>query len=129
MIFRQVRIGYKDKYFHIYKFRTMNDEGEISKFGMFLRKTGLDELPQIVNILKGEVVLVGPRPLVPIEHHKFRGFTLTVKPGITGWWQINGRVQKEIAFLDVQYLDMKSLLLDIYIILKTIPLVLFKKHG
>lgn len=129
IIFKQLRIGYQDKPFYIYKIRTMNKNEEVTKIGRFLRQTGLDELPQIWNILKGDLVLVGPRPLTPQDHNKYRGFPLSIKPGITGWWQINGRFQKEIAFLDMQYLEIKCLLLDIYIILKTIPLVLLRRHG
>ena len=129
MIFKQKRIGYKDKPFWIYKIRTMDKNEEVTKIGRFLRRTGLDELPQIVNILKGELVLVGPRPLTPQDHDKFRGFPLPVKPGLTGWWQIHGRVQEHIAFLDLQYIQDKCWLLDLYIMLKTIPLVLLGRHG
>ena len=129
MIFKQKRIGYKDKPFWIYKIRTMDKNEEVTKIGRFLRRTGLDELPQIVNILKGELVLVGPRPLTPQDHDKYRAFPLPVKPGLTGWWQIHGRIQKDIAFFDLQYIKDKCWLLDLYIMLKTIPLVLLGRHG
>lgn len=129
IIFKQIRIGYRDKPFYIYKFKTMNSKGNISKFGRFLRTTGLDELPQIVNIFKKEIVLVGPRPLIPREHDKFRGFILLVKPGITGWWQIHGRKQDQIWMYDKEYLKIKSFWVDLYIILRTIPLVILRKHG
>jgi lipopolysaccharide/colanic/teichoic acid biosynthesis glycosyltransferase len=106
----------------------MKDE-KITKIGKLLRITGLDELPQIWNILKGDLVLVGPRPLTPQDHKKFRDFTLFVKPGITGWWQIHGRIQKTIRKFDLEYIEKKSIWLDLYIIWKTIPLVIFGKHG
>ena len=129
IIFKQLRVGYKDKLFYIYKFKTMDEWGNISPFGRFLRQTGLDELPQLFNILKGDLTFVGPRPLIPREHNKFRGFTLPVKPGLTGWWQIHGRIQKEIRRYDLEYLQFKSFWLDLYIMWKTIPLVVLKKHG
>ena len=128
IIFKQERIGYKDKRFNIYKFKTM-ENGKVTRIGHFLRERGLDELPQIVNILKGDIVLVGPRPLIPEEHYKFRGFELPVKPGITGWWQINGRDQSMVWWYDKEYIRIKSFWLDLYIIWRTIPLVLFRKHG
>ena len=128
IIFKQERIGYKDKRFNIYKFKTM-ENGKVTRIGHFLRERGLDELPQIVNILKGDIVLVGPRPLIPEEHYKFRGFELPVKPGITGWWQVNGRDQSMVWWYDKEYIRIKSFWLDLYIIWRTIPLVLFRKHG
>lgn len=129
IIFKQERIGYKDRPFYIYKVRTMDKEDEVTKIGKFLRKTAIDEFPQILNILKGDLVLVGPRPLIPREHNKYRGFTLPIKPGLTGWWQIHGRKQDLIRLLDLEYIERKSFWLDLYIILKTIPLVLMGKHG
>lgn len=128
MLFTQERIGLEDKPFLIYKIKTM-DNGNIGKIGNFLRTTGLDELPQIINILKGDMVLVGPRPLQPHDHKKFRGFPLPIKPGLTGWWQIHGRLQGDIRFYDKQYIEMRSWYMNLYIILKTIPLVLMRKHG
>ena len=107
----------------------MNDKEKVTKIGKFLRQTGLDELPQIINILKGELVLVGPRPLTPQDHDRYRGFPLPIKPGITGWWQINGRKQKDIWLYDREYIHIKSFLVDLYIIWKTIPLILLRKHG
>ncbi len=129
LIFKQLRIGYKDKPFYIYKIRTMDNNENVLWWGKFLRETGLDELPQIWNILNGDIVLVGPRPLTPQDHDKYRNFSLPIKPGITGWWQIHGRVQKDIWLYDREYIQMKCWLLDLYIIWKTIPLVIFKKHG
>lgn len=128
IIFTQERIGYKDKPFLIYKIRTMKC-GKIIKLGKLLRKTGIDELPQIINLLKGDMVLVGPRPLIPREHKKFRGFTLPIKPGLTGWWQIHGRKQSMVRLYDLEYIEKKSFLLDLYILWKTIPLILFGRHG
>jgi len=107
----------------------MNEKEEVSKVGKFLRQTGLDELPQLWNILKGDLVLVGPRPLTPHDHYKYRRFSLPIKPGITGWWQIHGRSQKRIWYYDLDYINKKAWWLDLYIIWKTIPLVLLKKHG
>lgn len=129
MIFTQERVGYRGKSFMIYKFRTMDKDEHVTKLGYWLRKTGLDELPQLWNILKGDLVLVGPRPLTPWDHDKFRGFELPVKPGMTGWWQIHGRVQADIRCKDVEYILRKSWWLDLYIVWKTIPLVLLGRHG
>ena len=132
IIFKQDRVGYNDKIFKIYKFRTMDENENITRIGRLLRITGLDEIAQIVNIFKGDLTLVGPRPLTPWDHKKFRGFPLTVKPGLTGWWQIHGRIQKDIWFYDTQYIHLKrkwGFLLDLYICIKTIPLVIFAKHG
>jgi len=104
MIFKQERIGYLNRPFIIYKFATMDSNGNSNRWQMLLRQTGLDELPQIWNMLKGDIVLVGPRPLIPREHNKFRGFILPVKPGLTGWWQIHGRKQALIHELDLWYI-------------------------
>ena len=129
IIFKQERIGYLDKSFMIYKFTTMDDDGNSNRWQKLLRVTGLDELPQIWNILKGDLVLIGPRPLTPQDHKRYRGFVLTVKPGLTGWWQIHGRIQKELWHYDLEYMRIKSWYLNLYIIWKTIPLVLLGKHG
>lgn len=107
----------------------MDENENVTKIGKLLRTTGLDELPQVLNILRGELTLVGPRPLTPQDHKRFRGFTLKIKPGMTGWWQIHGREQKTIAVYDIDYINRKSIWLDLYIIWKTIPLVLLGKHG
>ena len=132
IVFKQERIGYKGKPFYIYKFRTMDKNGKSTVFDNILRRTGLDELPQIWNIMKGDMVLVGPRPITPSDHEKFRRFPLPIKPGLTGWWQIHGRVQALIHKQDVEYFDMQYALgwwIDLYIIIKTIPLVLLGRHG
>jgi lipopolysaccharide/colanic/teichoic acid biosynthesis glycosyltransferase len=129
LIFKQLRVGYKDKLFYIYKFKTMDDNENVYWWGQILRQTGLDELPQIWNIIKGDMVLVGPRPLTPEDHNEYRRFTLTVKPGLTGLWQIHGRDRIEIPHWDWIYMKDKNIWLDLYIMWKTIPLVIFKKHG
>ena len=129
LIFRQLRIGYQDKPFWIYKIRTMDKDENVTRIGRLLRRTGLDEVPQIINILKGELVLVGPRPLTPKDHRELRGFPLPIKPGMTGWWQIHGRKQRDIRYYDKVYIRQKSVWLDWYIIFATIPLVLLGRHG
>jgi len=106
----------------------------ITGIGNFLRKTSLDELPQFINILKGEMTIVGPRPPLPYEYeyydewHKLR---LKVKPGLTGLWQVSGRSSvpfNEMVMLDLYYIENWSLMLDLKIILRTIP-VMFRGAG
>jgi undecaprenyl phosphate N,N'-diacetylbacillosamine 1-phosphate transferase len=141
VLFRQVRPGKNEKMFSLYKFRTMNElrdqDGEflsdsvrITRFGKYLRRTSLDELPQFFNILKGDLSLVGPRPLLveylPLydEEQKKRHL---VKPGITGWAQVNGRnsLTWEDKFrLDVFYVEHLSFLIDLKILILTISKVL-----
>ena len=112
----------------------VTDDPRVSRFGSFLRKTNLDELPQLFNVLKGDMSLIGPRPDIPFavgmyeDWHRQR---LAVKPGITGLWQVQGR--KNLSFedmvrLDIEYIRRQSILLDIKILLKTI-IVVFKKDG
>ena len=144
-IFRQERPGFHAKPFYVYKFRTMTDErdenGELlpddirlTKTGKMIRKLSLDELPQLFNILKGDMSFVGPRPLLmkylpyyTIDERKRH----SVRPGITGLAQVKGRNRlswdKRLA-LDVEYVEKQSLLLDIKIILLTIKKV-FKNDG
>lgn len=136
-LFRQLRGGYRQEPFEILKFRTMIDEtngvGELlseekrlTKFGRFLRSTSLDELPSLLNVIRGEMSLVGPRPLIyeymplytPEQNRRHE-----VRPGITGWAQINGRntISWEEKFaLDVWYVDHWSFCLDVKIIAITI---------
>lgn len=141
ILFKQARPGYQGKIFTIYKFRTMknltDDEGKplpdsqrLTKFGRFLRASSLDELPELFNVLKGEMSIVGPRPLL-VEYlprynpTQFRRHA--VLPGITGWAQINGRnaiTWQEKFDLDVWYVDNWSLWLDIKIIVLSIVKVL-----
>ena len=110
------------------------DDPRITGVGKFLRKSGLDELPQFINILKGEMTLVGPRPPLEYEYkyydswHKLR---LKVKPGLTGLWQVSGRSSvsfHEMVMLDLYYIEHWSLMMDLKIILKTIP-VMFTGLG
>ncbi|MCD8827195.1 sugar transferase [Staphylococcus gallinarum] len=144
VLFRQIRPGKNEVPFEIFKFRTMTDEkdshGELlpddqrmTKLGAAIRKTSVDELPQLFNVLKGDLSLVGPRPLLmeylPLynEEQKKRH---QVKPGITGWAQVNGRnaITWEQKFkLDVWYVENQSFKLDMYILYKTVQNVLQKK--
>lgn len=135
-LFFQVRPGYKGKPFTIYKFKTMIDEkdekGELlpdeqrlTGIGKIIRRTSLDELPQLINVLKGDLSLVGPRPLImaylPLYNEE-QARRHHVKPGITGWAQINGRdaiTWDEKFKLDIYYVDNISFLLDLKILLKT----------
>jgi lipopolysaccharide/colanic/teichoic acid biosynthesis glycosyltransferase len=113
----------------------MNKDGKITKLGYFLRKYSLDELPQLFNILKGDMLLIGPRPLLPeylplySEEQKKRHL---LKAGLTGWTQINGRnaLNWEQKFqLDIWYVENQSFLLDIKILLITLKKILFKADG
>ena len=133
ILFRQKRPGYKEKIFGIYKFRTMTNEKDVDGnllpddkrlvgIGKFIRSTSLDELPQLFNVLKGEMSFVGPRPLLeeylPLYNEKQKR-RHDVKPGITGWAQVNGRnaISWEQKFdYDVWYVDNQSFWLDIKIL-------------
>jgi undecaprenyl phosphate N,N'-diacetylbacillosamine 1-phosphate transferase len=146
--FRQIRIGKNGRPFLAYKFRSMVDNAmstglrhnvavndpRITIVGQFLRNTSLDELPQLFNVLKGEMSLVGPRPTLAYQVAKYNDFQrrrLQVKPGITGWAQINGRNSipwEERIKLDVWYVDNWSLPLDLYIMLRTLK-TWVKKEG
>ena len=154
VIFKQKRVGLNGKEFYMYKFRSMvinaeelkeqlesqnemsgpmfkiKDDPRITKVGKFIRKTSIDELPQLINVIKGDMSLVGPRPSLPKEVKKFEQWMmerLEVKPGLTCIWQISGR--NNIDFedwmkLDIKYVRERSIKLDIKLILKTV-LVLF----
>jgi len=143
--FRQRRPGKNGKIFKITKFKTMNDkvdsegvllsDGErLTKVGSFIRKTSLDELPQLLNVLKGEMSLIGPRPLLPEYlplYNDFQKQRHNVRPGITGWAQVNGRnaISWEEKFkFDVYYAKNVSFLLDLKIVFLTIEKV-FKSEG
>ncbi|MGA0437521.1 MAG: sugar transferase [Limisphaerales bacterium] len=145
VFFTQERPGLRAKSFELIKFRTMTDQRDeagnllsdterLTPFGQWLRSTSLDELPELWNVLRGEMSLVGPRPLlkqyVPLySKHQFRRHD--VLPGVTGWAQVNGRnaISWEEKFdLDVHYVDHHSLFLDIKILWMTIMAV-FRRHG
>ena len=162
VFYKHKRIGHMNKDIYIYKFRsmtnkyktfdefyqTLSDEQKqewdenfklendprITKIGNFLRKTSLDELPQIINILKGDMSVIGPRPVVNDEIEKYgnqKAKFLSVKPGLTGYWAANGRsatTYEDRIKLELYYIDHCSLLLDIKIFFKTILSVL-KKEG
>ncbi|UCG53487.1 MAG: sugar transferase [Candidatus Latescibacterota bacterium] len=106
------------------------DDPRVTSMGRFLRKTSLDELPQFINVLKGEMSLVGPRPPLSYEldhYQEWHKRRLTVKPGLTGLWQVSGRSTvpfDEMVMLDLFYIDNWSLLLDVKIILRTLPVML-----
>jgi lipopolysaccharide/colanic/teichoic acid biosynthesis glycosyltransferase len=113
----------------------LKSDPRITSIGKFLRRTSLDEIPQFYNVLKGEMTLVGPRPPLTYElpHYKeWHKSRLVVKPGLTGLWQVSGRSTvtfDEMVMLDLYYIDHRSLLLDLKIILRTIPVMLFGSGG
>ncbi len=145
--FTQKRVGINYTFFNIYKFRSMkkntpniathlleNPDQYLLKIGKFIRKTSLDELPNLINIIKGEMVFVGPRPALynqdDLMEYRVATGVSKLKPGITGWAQINGRDEISISEkikLEQEYLYKKSMLLDIEIIIKTFTNVLFSK--
>ena len=145
VLFSQKRPGIDEKLFNIYKFRTMTnckdsrgmllqDSERLTSFGLFLRKTSLDELPQLFNVLKGELSFIGPRPLLieylPLYNSEQKKRHI-VKPGITGWAQVNGRNTiswSEKFKLDIWYVDHLSFSLDCKILLLTVVKVL-KSSG
>lgn len=163
-IFKQKRIGKKGREIYIYKFRSMVDNGEkvleelfakdenirkeylenkklendprITKIGKFIRKTSIDELPQLLNVLKGDMSLVGPRPYLFREIEEGIGeyyqYIIKCKPGITGLWQVNGRSNttfEERCKMDKYYSEHISLWMDIKILFKTVGVVLFGKGA
>lgn len=144
VLFRQKRIGLNRKTFNLLKFKTMTDERDkngkllpdeerMTGIGKFLRSTSLDELPQLINVLRGEMSLVGPRPLLPKYlpmYSKEQMRRHEVKPGITGWAQVNGRNNiswKKKFELDVWYVDNQSFLLDLKILWMTLMKVIKRK--
>lgn len=162
LFYEQLRIGKNGKKFRLYKFRSMcidadkklkeylaeneearkefeenqklKDDPRITKIGNFLRKTSLDELPQMINILKGEMSFIGPRPIVDGEIEKYganKNKFLSIKPGLTGYWQANGRSNTTYAEridMELYYVDNQSLWLDIKIFFKTFISVI-KREG
>ena len=145
ILFKQPRAGKNNRIFTCYKFRTMTnacdfegnslpDQQRLTKMGQFLRRTKLDELPQLWNVLIGDMSFVGPRPTLPEQVQDYDDFQkrrLLVCPGITGWAQVNGNIQlnwPERIFLDIWYIDHWSLWLDIVILIKTIAVVIWGEH-
>ena len=144
-IYRQRRVGKDARPFDLFKLRTMVDGAEhlgaglavnagdtrITRVGAFLRRTSLDELPNLFNVLRGDMSLIGPRPTLPVQVAQYtarqRG-RLSVKPGITGWAQVNGRASlpwSERIELDLYYVEHRSLALDLRILSRTPAMVLF----
>lgn len=159
VFFKQKRMTKDCKIFYMYKFRTMymdaeerlkeliecneadgplfkmKDDPRITKVGRFLRRFSIDEIPQIINVLKGELSLVGPRPPLPVEVQQYNDWEMkrmNVKQGMTGLWQISGRSDlsfEEMARLDLYYIQNWSIEIDVKILIKTIPTVLFGKGA
>ncbi len=163
LFFVHSRIGHRGQSFGCLKFRTMKVNGDeilrehlalshvarrewaetqklrndprVTRVGVLVRKLSLDEFPQLVNVLRGEMSLVGPRPIVEAEVHRYGRFFehyCMVKPGLTGLWQISGRNDtsyRERVELDVDYVGRKSLTLDILLMIKTVPAVLFARGS
>ena len=159
LFFKQKRVGRNGRFFNLYKFRSMykdaeerkkalmdqnemsghmfklTDDPRVTRVGKFIRKTSIDELPQFINVLKGDMSLVGTRPPTVEEFRQYEHYhkrRLSMKPGITGLWQVSGRSNitdfEEVVKLDLQYIDNWTLGLDIKIIIKTIGVV-FKRRG
>ncbi|WP_077307303.1 sugar transferase [Terribacillus halophilus] len=159
ILFKQVRVGKEGQTFQIFKFRTMvsnaedlltelldkneatgplfkmKDDPRITKVGKFLRKTSLDELPQLLNVIKGEMSLVGPRPALPREVNKYNTYQrqrLTVLPGLTCYWQVQGRSNigfEEQVELDLKYIKQRSFVLDIKLIVLTFKVLFGSKDA
>ncbi len=153
-IYRQRRVGRDGRPFDVIKLRTMVDGAEhlgaglavnendarITRVGALLRRTSLDELPNLLNVLRGEMSLIGPRPTLPVQVEQYtpreRG-RLAIKPGITGWAQVNGRTAlpwSERIELDLFYIEHRSLALDLRILRRTVAMVLggsglYKGHA
>ncbi len=161
IFYTQTRVGRNGQPFKMYKYRTMVPDAEerlkemmkdrdlkeewerfhkiendprITKIGRFIRRASLDELPQIINVLSGQLSIIGPRPLVPGEIEEYRGkkkLYESVRPGITGWWAVNGRSDtesKKRLSLEYYYINHRSLSLDAKIYFKTIGAV-FSRRG
>ena len=147
VFFKQKRVGENYSFFMIYKFRSMkkntpnvathlltNPEQYLLKIGKIIRKLSFDELPNLINIIKGEMVFVGPRPALynqeDLMQLRIQAGVDKLKPGITGWAQVNGRDELELDVkvnFEKEYLEKKSLLFDVKIIIKTFTNVLFSK--
>ncbi|HHT7227519.1 TPA: sugar transferase [Bacillus cereus] len=159
VFFKQTRVGKDEKRFGMYKFRSMVTDAEeklkdllqhnevsgamfkmkedprVTKVGKFIRKTSIDELPQLINVLKGEMSLVGPRPPLLREVKEYTTYDkqrLKVTPGCTGLWQVSGRSNigfEEMVELDLSYIQNRNLLLDIKIIFKTVGVLMGSKDA
>lgn len=144
VLFRQQRPGLNGRIFTIYKFRTMTDKRDpygvllpdaerLTRFGRFLRSSSLDELPELWNVLKGDMSLVGPRPLLPRYLDRYTPEQMRrheVRPGLTGWAQVNGRnavLWEERLKMDVWYVDNQSFLLDLKILWLTLWIVVSRR--
>jgi lipopolysaccharide/colanic/teichoic acid biosynthesis glycosyltransferase len=142
VIFWQRRVGRDGAAFFLFKFRTLlapfdghgnwpDQKGRVSRLGCFLRRTRLDEIPQLFNVLRGEMSIIGPRPLLPIDQPRNVGLRLAIRPGITGWAQVHGGIlitPEEKKALDEYYIRNASLWLDVMILVKTVK-VLFVGDG
>ncbi|PAD22643.1 sugar transferase [Terribacillus saccharophilus] len=159
VIFRQERVGKDGKTFSMYKFRSMvanaedllenlyseneangplfkmREDPRVTRVGKFIRKTSLDELPQLINVLKGEMSLVGPRPALPIEVAEYNNYQrqrLKVVPGLTCYWQVGGRSNlsfEEQINLDLRYIENCSLIVDFNLIIKTFRVLFGSKDA
>jgi lipopolysaccharide/colanic/teichoic acid biosynthesis glycosyltransferase len=163
IFFRQERVGYMGRRFHLYKFRTMHVGADTSNhaayftglmntnapmqkldargdsrlipFGWLLRASGMDELPQILNVFKGDMSVIGPRPCIPYEYENYslpQRTRFHARPGLTGLWQVSGKNRTtfdRMIQLDIQYAVEKSLKLDMKILLLTVPAVLSQVHD
>ncbi|MFE4810527.1 sugar transferase [Peribacillus simplex] len=159
VFFKQIRLGKDGREFKMYKFRSMVSKAEelkaslmeqnevegpifkikndprVTKIGKFIRKTSIDELPQLINVLKGEMSLVGPRPPLPDEVKQYSNYErqrLSVTPGLTCYWQVSGRSNigfNEWVELDLKYINERNLLIDIKLIFKTIEVLFGSKDA
>jgi lipopolysaccharide/colanic/teichoic acid biosynthesis glycosyltransferase len=163
VIFKQRRVGYKGSTFTCYKFRTMHlgaetgshrghvenliksgttmtkldakNDSRVIPFGKIIRATGLDELPQLINVLKGEMSLVGPRPCIPYEYEVYETWQkrrFNAVPGLTGLWQVSGKNRttfNQMINFDIEYSERANLLLDTKIILKTVPALMMQCYD
>lgn len=159
VFFKQVRVGKDETEFQMYKFRSMVTDAEerlkdllvlnevsgamfkmkndprITRIGKFIRKTSIDELPQLLNVLKGEMSLVGPRPPLPREVDEYTAYDkqrLLVTPGCTGLWQVSGRSNigfQQMVELDLEYIARRNLTYDVKLILRTIVIIICSKDA
>lgn len=159
VFFKQLRIGKDGKEFYMYKFRSMasdaeerlkellalnevsgamfkmKDDPRVTKIGKFIRKTSVDELPQLFNVLRGDMSLVGPRPPLPREVAEYSAYDkqrLLVVPGCTGLWQVSGRSNvgfSEMVELDLKYIEIRNIIVDLKIIFKTVILLFGSKNA